>query len=106
MDNIAGAALFLASQAGNFNVGSNIVVDGGRACEASSGRFMQRFCPILLGWTGKAIHAQDTATEVAIQQALVELFRGRTTLVIAHRLATIKNADRIVVVNLFDVRGD
>ena len=40
----------------------------------------------------------DTATEVAIQQALVELSKGRTTLVIAHRLATIKNADRIVVV--------
>lgn len=40
----------------------------------------------------------DTETEVAIQQALTELSEGRTTLVIAHRLATIKNADRIVVV--------
>ena len=42
--------------------------------------------------------ALDTETEQLIQQSLAELSEGRTTLVIAHRLATIKNADRIVVV--------
>lgn len=46
----------------------------------------------------EATSALDTQTEREIQQSLAELAQGRTTLVIAHRLATIRNADRIVVV--------
>ena len=46
----------------------------------------------------QATSALDNATEILIQQALNKLSYGRTTLVVAHRLSTIKNADRILVV--------
>ncbi|MEO6922551.1 MAG: ABC transporter ATP-binding protein, partial [Bryocella sp.] len=39
----------------------------------------------------------DTESEVAVQAALANLMQGRTTLVIAHRLSTVRNADRIAV---------
>ena len=46
----------------------------------------------------EATSALDNTTEILIQQALDELCKGRTTLVVAHRLSTIKNADEIAVV--------
>ena len=46
----------------------------------------------------EAPSALDNTTEVLIQQALDELCKGRTTLVVAHRLSTIRNADEIAVV--------
>ena len=53
--------------------------------------------PILI--LDEATSALDTETEQAIQRSLAELAQGRTTLVIAHRLATIQKLERIVVMD-------
>ena len=47
----------------------------------------------------EATSALDTSSEMLVQRALSELMKGKTVLVIAHRLATIKNADNILVMN-------
>jgi len=47
----------------------------------------------------EATSSVDTVTEALIQQALVHLLRGRTALIIAHRLSTVRNADRIYVID-------
>jgi len=46
----------------------------------------------------EATSSIDTTTEVLVQEALERLFHGRTSIIIAHRLATVRSADRILVV--------
>ena len=73
-----------------------IRLSGGQKQRISIARVFLKNPAILI--LDEATSALDNTTEVLIQQALDELCKGRTTLVVAHRLSTIRNADTIAVV--------
>ncbi len=74
-----------------------VKLSGGQKQRLSIARVFLKNPPILI--LDEATSALDNATEILIQKSLDELCKGRTTIVVAHRLSTVKNAHQIAVVD-------
>jgi subfamily B ATP-binding cassette protein MsbA len=74
-----------------------VKLSGGERQRVAIARAILRDPPLLI--LDEATSALDTASERVVQMALANLMKNRTTLVIAHRLSTVQNADRIVVLD-------
>ncbi len=74
-----------------------IKLSGGEKQRIAIARAILKNAPILV--LDEATSSLDTVSEVAIKDALRELMKGKTTLVIAHRLSTVRELDRIIVLN-------
>lgn len=94
----AGAARFIAALPDGYDtlIGERgVKLSGGQRQRLSIARAMLKDAPVLL--LDEATSALDTESERQVQEALAKLMRGRTTLVVAHRLSTVLDADRIHV---------